>query len=121
MLSSTAGLRLSATVMHDLYEQMVIEMCELREVDTAKAMMRTAPVSQTQHTQPRSPPHPPTTSAHSTLSRPMRVCLWCSRSYSCDRSSLTATCDSNDSSTSRPSIDMRRIQPAAVGNIGDST
>ena len=49
MLASTAGLRLSSVTMIDLYEQIVIEMCELREVDTAKALMRTAPVSQTQH------------------------------------------------------------------------
>ena len=46
MLAVMAGLRLASSAMFELYEQIVVEMCELREVDTAKALMRTAPVSQ---------------------------------------------------------------------------
>ena len=66
MLATTAGVRLASGTMFDLYEQIVIEMCELREVETARALMRTTPVSQTQSTHPSySAPALPPLSAHS--------------------------------------------------------
>jgi WD40 repeat-containing protein SMU1 len=43
VLTSLSSLRLSANALMSVFEQMVIEMAELRELDTARALMRTAP------------------------------------------------------------------------------
>ena len=73
MLATTAGVRLASGTMFDLYEQVVIEMCELREVETARALMRTTPVSQTQTThQPLGAD--PASAAHSLLALRRSVC-----------------------------------------------
>jgi WD40 repeat-containing protein SMU1 len=46
VLSGVACMRLPIGKMIDLYEQIVIEMVEMREIDTARALMKGATVSQ---------------------------------------------------------------------------
>ena len=43
VLSSTLAMRLPSSLLVDLYEQLALELLELRDVDTAKALMRNAP------------------------------------------------------------------------------
>ena len=43
VLSSTTAMRLPPSILMDLYEQVVVELVELRDVDTAKALLRQSP------------------------------------------------------------------------------
>jgi len=46
VLEATANLRLTHEVLMDLFEQVVVEMAELRELDTARAILRGTPAMQ---------------------------------------------------------------------------